>query len=396
MNKSIVLGITGGIAAYKACELIRLITRSGATVRPILTQNGAKFITKLSVQTLSGNRAYSDTFEQGDAWEIGHISLAQSADAIVVAPATANVLAKVCAGVCDDLLTTTICAADCPVIFAPAMNTKMWLNPIVQRNVRTLTELGYLFVPPGYGELACKDVGEGKMAEPAQILEHIRSTLCDKPLAGKRLLISAGPTCEALDPVRHLTNRSSGKMGFALARVAWRMGAQVELISGPVCLDDPVGVNTVRVASAAQMLEQLEQRFSESDILIMSAAVADVRPTQVADTKLPKSELPQAIPLEATPDIVSLLAARRRAGQLIVGFAAETDAMSQKARDKLQRKGLDMIVANDVSRSDIGFDSENNEVTIYIRDGEELHVELSDKERVARAVLSKAAELLGD
>jgi len=393
-EKQIVLGVTGGIAAYKSCELVRLLTKQRAEVRVILTEHGQRFVTGLTLQTLSGNKVHTDMFSEPDEWEIDHISLAQTADVLVVAPATANVIGKVASGVCDDLLTTTICATTAPVIFAPAMNTKMWENPIVQRNVKELGDLGYRFVPPGVGELACKDVGVGKMAEPAEILEYIRAELAEKSLGGRSVLISAGPTCEPIDPVRHITNRSSGKMGFALARAARRMGADVRLVTGPVALEDPPGVETSRVRTSDQMYDELAKHFPEADLLVMAAAVADVRPAKSEPGKLPKAKLPDAIKLDRTKDIVTELGGMRRPGQLIVGFAAETDDMEKRALGKLERKGLDLIVANDVSRKDIGFETDQNEVVIYSAKSDPVHVPLADKDDVAEAVLKEAAKLL--
>ncbi len=384
-GKEIVLGVTGGIAAYKACEIIRELTAEGANVRTILTASGAKFITPLTLQTLSKHPVVTDLFDLWSEAEIGHISLAQRADLLLIAPATANILGKIRGGIADDMLSTVVTATDAPVLLAPAMNDRMYASAAVRENVAVLRTRGFHFVEPGVGELACGTYGPGRLAEVGKILEMVRILLAEKILRGRKIVVSAGRTAEALDPVRFLSNRSSGKMGFAMARVARRFGASVTLVTGPTALPDPPFVDTVHVRSAEEMRQAVEKTSEGADAVVMCAAVADFRPARPSPVKIRKENFDGRLELTSTVDILEGLG-RSKGSRILIGFAAETDDIVRHAMEKMKRKRLDVIVANDVSRTDIGFESDNNEVRVLFADGEVRDLPLASKEGIAVGV----------
>lgn len=386
-GKEIVLGVTGGIAAYKACEIVRELRKGGASVHVVLTASGAQFITALTLQTLSGNPVVTDLFNLVSESEIGHISLAQRADLVLVAPATANILGKIRNGIADDMLSTVVMATAAPVLVAPAMNSQMYASCAVRENIEVLRARSVHFVDPGEGELACGTFGPGRLADPARIVEMARILLSDKPLSGKKVVVSAGPTTEPVDPVRFLTNRSSGKMGYALARVARRLGASVTLVSGPVALPDPFFVETVRVASAAQMRDAVLGASERADVVVMAAAVADFRAADAPTRKIKKEAFAGTIALVPTVDILAELG-EDKGNRILIGFAAETGDPEENARGKLSRKHLDAIVANDVSRADIGFGADENEVRLFLSDGTSVEIPRADKESVAESILT--------
>lgn len=393
-NRRIVVGVTGGIAAYKACDLVSALRRAGATVRVVMTANAQRFVSPLTFATLAGTPVSSDLWAERN--DLEHISLADFAEVVIVAPATANVIGKYAAGVADDLLTTALLAFTCPVIIAPAMNTRMLANAAVQENLEALRRRGVHIVEPGEGRLACGDEGAGRLPDTPVLLEAIREALGAGrgPLAGVRVLVTAGPTREHIDPVRYLSNPSSGKMGYALAEEAARRGASVTLVSGPVSLPAPPGVEVVRVTSAQEMHDAVQQRKGDVDVFIGAAAVADWRPAHPSEHKLKKGEAEQmALPLVRTPDIIAAVA-RWRKRPVIIGFAAETDDLVAHAQQKLSEKGLDLIVANDVSRRDVGFEVDDNEVTLLDASGTPTALPRMSKAEVARAVLDRAQELL--
>jgi len=384
-GKEIVLGVTGGIAAYKACEIVRTLRREGAGIRVILTSSGSRFITPLTLQTLSKNPVYTDLFDLITESEIGHISLAQRANLLMIAPATANILGKIRGGIADDLLSTVVMATDAPVLLAPAMNSRMYASPAVRENLEVLRERGFTLVEPDEGELACGTVGPGRLADTEKIVEMARILLAEKILAGKRIVVGAGPTAEELDPVRYLTNRSSGKMGFAMAVAARRFGADVTLVSGPTRLPDPPFVKTVRVRSAKEMMGAVDAAAETADAVVMAAAVADFRPETAAAKKIKKETFDGRITLVPTEDILASLG-RTRGSRVLIGFAAETNDIEGNAVGKMRRKNLDAIVANDVSRADIGFGSDSNEVRVYFSDGTALDLAMAAKDAIASAV----------
>jgi len=384
-GKEIVLGVTGGIAAYKACEIVRTLRKEGAGVRVILSASGARFITPLTLQTLSKNPVYTDLFDLITESEIGHISLAQRANLLLIAPATANILGKIRGGIADDMLSTVVMAAAAPVLLAPAMNSQMYASAAVRENVEVLRERGFTFVEPDEGELACGTVGPGRLADPEKIVEMARILLADKILAGKRVVVGAGPTAEDLDPVRFLTNRSSGKMGFAMAAVARRFGADVTLVAGPTRLPDPPFMRTIRVRSAKEMMGAVAKAAETADAVVMAAAVADFRPESAASQKIKKETFDGRISLVPTEDILASLGGTGR-NRVLIGFAAETNDLAGNAVAKLRRKNLDAIVANDVSRPDIGFGSDSNEVRVYFSDGTALDLAMAAKDAIASAV----------
>lgn len=393
-GKHIVLGVTGGIAAYKAADLVSRLKKTGAEVHVIMTKHAAEFVMPLTFQTLSQNPVVTEMFEAPPTWDVEHISLAKKADLFVIAPATANVIGKLASGIADDMLTTTVMATRAPVLLAPAMNTNMYLNPVVQRNIAALKELGYHFEDPGTGRLACADIGVGKMAEPAELVNRIRMLLhAPKDLAGVPVMITAGPTREAIDPVRYITNHSSGKMGYALAEQAALRGADVTLISGKTALEPPAGVRFVSVTTAAQMHDAVMAHYSASKVLIKAAAVADYRPAAVSSVKIKKKDEDMSIPLERTVDI-ALALGKVKGDRVFVGFAAETDDLIAHAAEKIRKKGFDFIVANNVLESGAGFDSDTNVVTLLDADGSRESLEMMSKHRVADVILDKVAALL--
>ncbi|MCL2761343.1 MAG: bifunctional phosphopantothenoylcysteine decarboxylase/phosphopantothenate--cysteine ligase CoaBC [Desulfuromonadales bacterium] len=392
-GKKIVLGVTGGIAVYKAVELLRLFVKSGAEVHVIMTEAATKFVAPLTFQTLSGNPVHTDMFNLISEQEIGHISLADKADLFVIAPATANIIGKIAVGIADDLLTTTVMATKAPLLLAPAMNVNMYDNPIYQENEAKLRKLGYYFTGPVSGYLACGWDGKGKMMEPAEIFEEAVGVLTDKDMAGIKVLITAGPTLEAIDPVRFISNHSSGKMGYALAKVAKRRGAKVTLISGPVSLPEPSGINFISVKSAKDMEEAVTACCNNNDVIIKAAAVADYRPASISENKMKKGEDKIKIDLVKTPDILANLGKNRKLGQVLIGFAAETTDLINNARKKLEKKSLDLIVANDVTLPESGFNSDKNIVKLLFKDGTVEELPSMAKEQVAYKVLDAAIKL---
>ena len=391
-DAKIVLGVTGGIAAYKACDLVSRLGKHGARVRVVLTEHACKFVPPMTFETLSGNPVCVDTFAPHS--ELEHIALAKWADAFVIAPATANCLAKLANGIADDLLSTTALAMTAPLLIAPAMNANMWRHPATQANLLTLMKRGARTVGPGTGHLACGDDDVGRMAEPAQIVEALEALLNPRrDFEGRRVLVTAGPTVERIDPVRYITNRSSGKMGYALAEAARARGAEVTLVSGPVKLAPPAGVALVGVESSAQMCEAVLSRGEWADVVIQAAAPADFRPVQVAAGKIKKTGEGMTLSLENTTDIAAELGRRKRPGQVLVAFAAETDDVLDNARGKLVRKNADLIVANDVSRKDAGFGVDTNAVTLITGDGLRA-LPLMTKREAADGILDAVAALM--
>lgn len=393
-NKTILLGVGGGIAAYKAAELVRLLTAREARVRVMMTPNAGQFITPLTLQTLSLNPVSTDTFDLTHESEIGHIRLADSADAIIIAPATADLIAKAAVGIADNLVTTVLLAAQCPIAFAPAMNVHMYQHPTVAENLYKLRARGATIIEPASGALACGYEGQGRLADPAAIVEEIERMLTLKDLAAERILITAGPTQEAIDPVRFVSNRSTGKMGFAIARAAWRRGAAVRLVAGPSALPTPHGVERIDTVSAAEMLRATSGNFPWCSALVMAAAVADFRPRDPAPQKLKKNARGLTLELAPIADELPRLAARK-GGRILIGFAAETEELEAHALDKLTRKRLDLIVGNDVSRSDAGFAVDTNIVTILGAGGQVETTPKLSKDEVANVILDRLAALRG-
>ncbi len=392
-QKNIILGVCGGIAAYKAVELLRLLTKAGANVHVIMTHAAREFVAPLTFQTLSSNPVHTELFDLISEQEIGHISLADRADLFIIAPATANVIGKIAAGIADDLLTTTVMATKAPVLFAPAMNVNMYTNPIYQENEQKLQRLGYLFEAPVRGSLACGWEGEGKLAAPEAIFESAVAALTKKDLAGLKIMITAGPTREEIDPVRYISNHSSGKMGYALARAARRRGAQVLLVSGPTALKKPDSVTVVNVTSAAEMQSEVMARVAQFDVVIKAAAVADYRPLVRNSVKIKKKSSQIAIELVKNPDILADLG-KLKQRPFLVGFAAETNALAENAAQKLSKKNLDMIVANDVSQPDAGFNVDTNRALLLFKDGTSIECTLMSKDQLAEAILDNIVEQL--
>lgn len=383
-KKTIVVGVTGGIAVYKALDVISQLKKKDFEIHVIMTESAKEFVTPLSFQSLSQNIVNSDMFEEPRAWEIQHISLAKKADLIAVIPATANIIGKVASGISDDLLSTTIMATKAPVVFAPAMNTNMYNNPIVQDNINKLIKFGYEFIKPASGRLACGDEGEGKLADTTFIAGVIESMLYDKKdLRGKKVLVTAGPTMASIDPVRYITNRSSGKMGYAIAEEARDRGAEVILISGPTNLKVPFGVKLVNVKTNEDMLEAVIDNFEKQDIVIKAAAVADYRPKEYSNRKIKKVDDEFSLTLVKDTDILEKLG-KLKDNQILVGFAAESNDILENANKKLEKKNLDYIVANDITASDTGFASDDNKVTIICRDGKKIDLIKMTKREVAR------------
>ncbi len=387
-GKVIVLGVTGGIAAYKAAELVRLFVKGGAEVHVLMTASARQFVTPLTFQTLSRNPVHTDLFNCIEEQEIGHISLADRADLIVIAPATANTIGKIATGIADDLLTTTVMATKAPVLIAPAMNSNMYHNPLYRLNEDRLREHGYLFVDPVKGMLACGWEGEGKLQDPSVIYLEALAALTQKDLHGERLLVTAGPTQEELDPVRYLSNHSSGKMGYAIAGAAHRRGAEVILVTGPVCLEPPHGVTIFRVVSAAQMREVALREFAKSTIIVKAAAVADYRPEVRAESKLKKKGASLDLTLTQNPDILAEMG-KIKEERILVGFAAETASLKENSLKKLREKNLDLIVANDVTLEGAGFSVDTNIVKILFRDGTVEDHPLMGKDVLADILLDK-------
>ena len=387
-GKKIVLGVTGGIAAYKAAELVRELVRAKALVYVIMTRSAQEFVTPLTFQTLSGNPVSTDLFSLIEESEIGHISLADRADILVIAPATANMIGKIANGIADDMLSTVVFAARAPVLLAPAMNVHMWENAICRENIEKLRARGFHFVDPEVGELACGYEGKGRLAEIPAITEEIRSLLTPKDFSDDTVIVTAGPTEEDLDPVRFLSNHSSGKMGYALARAASRRGAEVILVSGPTSLPPPAKVKLVRVRSAVEMREAVFHHLEKASVLLMAAAVSDYRPKQAATQKIKKASIPPVLELERNPDIL-LEAGKSKGNRIFVGFAAETQNLLKNAKEKLAKKNLDLIVANDVSLPGAGFRVDTNIVKIIGRSGKVEKLPLMSKEDLADRILER-------
>ncbi len=386
-GKHIVLGVTGSIAAYKIASLASMLVKQKADVTVIMTQNATNFINPITFETLTGNKCLVDTFDRNFQYSVEHVSLAKQADVFLIAPASANVIAKAAHGLADDMLTTTLLACTCPKIVAPAMNTRMFQNEIVQDNMKILQKYGMEVIHPASGYLACGDTGEGKMPEPEVLLEYIIKAVTPKDMAGKKVLVTAGPTQEKLDPVRYISNHSTGKMGYAIARAAMLRGAEVTLVSGKVAITPPMGVEVVPIVSAADMAQAVKERAQEQDIIIKAAAVADYRPVVVAEEKMKKKDGDMTIPLERTEDILAYLGSHRRPGQFLCGFSMETEHMLENSRAKLEKKNIDMIVANNLKQAGAGFGTDTNVVTLLTKtDTRELP--LMKKEEVADELLS--------
>lgn len=392
-GKRVVLGVSGGIAVYKAVELLRLLTKARAEVHVVMTRNACNFVTPLTFQTLSRNPVHTEMFDLYQEKEIDHISLAERADLFLVAPATANLIGKLANGLADDLLSTSLMATKAPVLLCPAMNTNMYENQCYQRNHQRLIADGYQLLEPVSGDLACGWQGKGKLPDPEQIFETAVRLLTPGNLSGVCLLVTAGPTREEIDPVRYLSNHSSGKMGYAIARLAAVRGAEVTLISGPVALCEPAGVKMVQVGSTLEMQQALDSFYDEVDVVIKAAAVADYRPAQRVGQKIKKSTESLNLKLEKNPDLLAELGKRKK-DQILIGFAAETENLLENAKVKLQRKNLDLIVANDVTAQGAGFGSETNQVNLLFADGRQEEFPLMSKEEVAARLLDRVVEML--
>ena len=391
-GKTAVLAVTGSIAAYKIANLARMLKKLGCNVQVLMTENATNFINPITFETLTSNRCFIDTFDRNFQYSVEHVALAKQADVVMIAPADANVIGKIANGIADDMLTTTVMACPCKKIVAPAMNHNMYHNPIVQDNLRKLASFGYEILTPDTGMLANGDLGDGRMPEETVLLEHIlREIACEKDLAGKKLLVTAGATREAIDPVRFITNHSSGKMGFAIARAAMLRGAEVTLVAAHTDVAPPMFCEIVPVVSAADMFEAVAARAPESDIVIKAAAVADYTPAETADTKLKKSDADMSIPLRRTQDILKYLGAHKRPGQFLCGFSMETDNVLENSRKKLASKNCDMICANSLRTAGAGFGTDTNVITLITADAE-LELPLLSKEEAAHRILDVILE----
>lgn len=388
-GKTVLLGITGSIAAYKIAYLASALHKLHADVHVLMTENAMNFINPITFETLTGNKCLVDTFDRNFQFQVEHVSIAKKADVVMIAPASANVIGKLANGLADDMLTTTVMACRCQKILAPAMNTAMYENPVVQDNIRKLQTYGYEVITPASGYLACGDTGAGKMPEPETLLEYIlRESAFQKDLAGKKLLVTAGPTQEAIDPVRCLTNHSSGKMGYAIAKMAMLRGAEVTLVSGPTAIEPPLFVKVVPVTSARDMFEAVTGLSDEQDIIIKAAAVADYRPKQVSEDKVKKKDDQASIELERTDDILKYLGRHKKQGQFLCGFSMETRDMLRNSRAKLEKKNLDMVAANNLKVEGAGFQGDTNVLTLITQD-EEVSLPLMSKEDAALKILDK-------
>lgn len=393
-DKTVLIGVTGGIAAYKSAALASRLVKSGANVHVIMTKNACNFINPLTFETLTGNKCITDTFDRNHPHNVEHVALAKQADIFMIAPATANVIAKCAHGIADDMLTTTFLASRCPKIIAPAMNTAMYENPITQDNLDTLTHYGIQVIKPASGYLACGDTGAGKMPEPETLYSYIEKEIaCPKDMLGKKVLVTAGATCESLDPVRYITNHSTGKMGFALAKECMLRGADVTLIKAATTAEPPAFVNTVPVTSAASMFNAISKIADEQDIIIKAAAVSDYTPATVSDQKIKKKDVDLSIPLKRTVDILKYLGDHRTDNQFLCGFSMETENMLENSRKKLYKKNVDMIVANNLKDNGAGFGTDTNLITIITKDDTE-SFELMDKHQAAKVIVNKINNLL--
>ena len=394
-GKHIVLGVTGSIAAYKIASLASMLKKKKADVTVIMTKNATNFINPITFEELTGNKCLVDTFDRNFQHSVEHVSLARQTDVFLVAPASANVIAKAAHGIADDMLTTTLLACECPKIFAPAMNTRMYRNPVTQDNMKLLSHYHMEVIPPATGYLACGDTGEGKMPEPELLLEYIIKALTPKDMQGLKVLVTAGPTMEKIDPVRFISNHSTGKMGYAIARAAMLRGAEVTLVTGKTGLTPPVNVNTVNILSAADMAEAVKSRADGQDIIIKAAAVADYRPKYTADEKIKKKDDDMSIELERTEDILGFLGAHKKEGQFLCGFSMETENMEENSRQKLQKKNLDLIVANNLKQAGAGFGTDTNVVTLISKEAS-IQLPIMSKEEVADELLSCILKGLGN
>lgn len=388
-GKCVVLGVTGSIAAYKIANLASALVKLHADVNVIMTKNATNFINPITFETLTGNKCLVDTFDRNFQFNVEHVALAKRADIFLVAPASANVIGKIAGGIADDMLTTTIMACKAPKLISPAMNTNMFENPIVQDNLKKLRSYGYEVIQPASGYLACGDTGAGKMPEPETLLAYILRTIaCEKDMVGKKVLVTAGPTQEPVDPVRFITNHSTGKMGYAIAENCMRRGAEVTLVSGPVQIASPLCVRVIPVVTAADMASAVKECYKEQDIIIKTAAVADYRPAHPADEKVKKKDAESVLELERTEDILAYLGAHRRDGQFICGFSMETENMLENSRAKLAKKNVDMIVANNLKVAGAGFGTDTNVVTIITKD-DSRQLELMSKAEVAASIVDE-------
>jgi len=394
-GKKILLCVTGGIAVYKACALTSKLTQQGAEVKVIMSESAMQFVSPLTFKALSKNEVYTDTFDEKDPKVIAHIDLADWSDLILVAPATANVIGKLANGIADNMITTTLLAATCETWIAPAMNVHMYDHPAVIKNINTLHSYGYRFIEPGEGYLACGYIGKGRLEEPEMIIQHMEKHFSKnrQVLNGKTILVTAGPTREKIDPVRFISNHSTGKMGYSIAKVAIEQGAKVILVSGPTHLTTPAGATVISVESAEEMYHAVMEHQMEADIIIKTAAVSDYKATVIHDHKVKKQDGPETIEFTRTKDILMELGKKKKKYQVLIGFAAETQNMAQYAMDKLKRKNADMIVANNVNRSDSGFGTDTNLVTMYKKDGSVVELPLLSKEEVAEHILEQAVRM---
>lgn len=393
-GKTVVLGVTGGIAAYKIANLASMLVKLHCDVHVIMTQNATNFITPITFETLTNNKCLIDTFDRNFQFHVEHVALAKRADVVMIAPATANVIGKLAHGIADDMLTTTVLACTCKKFVAPAMNTQMYRNPIVQDNMKTLKQYGFELIEPATGFLACRDVGEGKLPDPEVLLQYIlRELAFEKDMTGKKVLVTAGPTQESIDPVRYITNHSTGKMGYAIARHCMMRGADVTLVSGPTNLNPPPFVTVIPVVSAKEMFDAVTSHAKEQDIIIKSAAVADYRPATVASEKMKKSDNALALDLEKTEDILKYLGEHKKESQFLCGFSMETENMLDNSRAKLVKKNLDMIVANNLKQTGAGFGTDTNIVTLITKKDEQ-ELPILTKDEVAKAIVDKILTLI--
>lgn len=392
-NKTVLLGVTGGIAAYKAAALASALVKLHANVEVVMTEHATKFITPLTFEELTGRRAMVDTFDRNFTHQVEHISLATRTDLVIIAPATANVCAKLAHGLADDMLTTTVLACRCPKLIAPAMNTNMYENPVTQDNLATLRKYGWDVIEPASGRLACGAIGKGKMPEPEELVQHIlRHIAFDHDLSGKKVLITAGPTQEALDPVRYLTNHSTGKMGYAIAKMAMLRGADVTLVSGPTNIAPPPFVTTIKIRSALEMLQAVASSYADADMIFMAAAIADYTPANYADNKIKKKDGDMSIPLNRTQDILAWLGEHRTEQQVICGFSMETENLLENSRAKLIKKNADMICANNLKVEGAGFGVDTNVISVITKECMS-ELPLQSKESAANAILTIAANM---
>lgn len=388
-GKTIVLGVTGSIAAYKIAALASMLVKQHADVQVIMTKNAANFIHPITFETLTNNKCMIDTFDRNFQFSVEHVALAKKADVVMVAPATANVIAKMAYGLADDMLTTTILACECKKIVAPAMNTRMFHNPIVQDNLKKLRSYGMEVIEPAKGMLACRDIGEGKMPEPELLFEYIvKEAAYEKDMRGKKVLVTAGPTVEAIDPVRYITNHSTGKMGYAIAKNCMLRGAEVTLVTGPTSIPKPRFVQVVEIQSAREMFEAVTSRAQEQDIIVKAAAVADYRPENVSGEKIKKNDAVITLQLEKTDDILKYLGEHKREGQFLCGFSMETEHMVENSRAKLEKKNLDMIAANNLKQAGAGFGTDTNIITLITKE-ETKQLELMSKEEAAKRIMDE-------